>query len=518
VFVNETGYAGMEDNDLRGHLDGTFMYGWNQVGQTHVRAGRRKISARYGEYELFRFLQRWSNIDLPPLTDIVDARIDLHVERGPGFPVRVMLYEAKHDWDPGMGGTLQDNVSPPARGEVWWNDRGYDEQPWGLPGAGYASDEDPAADTKASPLAEAWYQPGDEKIRFSSVELASYVTMRLRASRPLLFLVKLTDYHEDISGSLLLVYSGNHGDSRNAVRRPQLTLAWRSAAELTTVERPVFVEHGRSLDLPTVDTREVSFLTATFAADAESTLPTLSIRGAAGGGVTEWGRMPAVARPEWDSVQVRVTAASNVVALGKEFTAELMNTWVRSAPPEEQAVPWKFTSPAGFGHEVGAEYLGDFRWLVRFEPNELGIWRYRWSEQFEGAPEESAEGRFDVVVGEREALRQQVESLLQEVAAADFRRDRSLPERLVNRLTRLRRNVLQQEDGEVSEWQLRERLRTRFTRLERGALQLENAESFPRFTESEIYRLMREIREQLGRPVPDSIPLVPVEPPRYMRN
>jgi len=518
VLVNGTGYAGMEDNDLRGHLDGTFIYGWNQASQSHVRAGRRKINPRYGEYELFRFLQRWTGIDIPRLTTIVEARLDLYVENGPGFPVRVMLYEVKHDWDPGQGGTLKDNASPPVRGEVWWNDRAYEQQSWALPGVGYASDTDPEADTGEAPLAEALYEPGDEMIQFSSTDLAAYVTERLRTGHPFLFLVKLADYHEDISGSLLLVYSGNHGDSRNVVRRPRLTLAWRSAAELATVERPVFVEHGRSLDLPTVDTRGASFLTATFAADPESPLPTLSIRGAAGGGVTEWERMPAVVRSEWDSVEMRVTAASNVVALGKEFTAEVMNTWVRSAPPEEQVVPWRFVSPTGFVHEVEAEYLGDYRWLVRFEPNELGIWRYRWSEQFDGAPEESPEGRFDVVVGEREALRQQLESLLQEFAAADIRRDRSLWERLVNRLTRLKRNVLPQEDGDLSEWQLRERLRTRFTRLERGVIQLENAESFPRFPESEIYRLMREIREQLGQPVPDPIPLVPVVPPPYMRN
>jgi hypothetical protein len=110
VFVNGPGYAGMEDNDLRGHLDGTFMYGWNQVGQNHVRAGRRKINARYGEYELFRFLQRWSNIDLPPRTTVVEAHLELHVERGPSFPVRVMIYEVKLDWDPGRGGISRDNV------------------------------------------------------------------------------------------------------------------------------------------------------------------------------------------------------------------------------------------------------------------------------------------------------------------------------------------------------------------------------------------------------------------------
>src|SRR6185436_11991899 len=52
--TGKDGYAGMEDNDLRGHLDGSFKYGWNQVGQNHVRIGRRERSATFGECEIFR--------------------------------------------------------------------------------------------------------------------------------------------------------------------------------------------------------------------------------------------------------------------------------------------------------------------------------------------------------------------------------------------------------------------------------------------------------------------------------
>ncbi len=123
-----------------------------------------------------------------------------------------------------------------------------------------------------------------------------------------------------------------------------------------------------------------------------------------------------------------------------------------------------------------------------------------------------------MVIGECEALIHQLKILLREVVAADFDRDRSLRERLNTRLTRLKRMALRQDTAEPSDWQLRERLRTRFAKLERGALQLENAESFSRFHESEILRLMNEIRKGLGRPVPDTIPLVPVEPPPYMRD
>ena len=58
VFVNGPDYRGMEDNDLRGFLDGRFMYGVNQPGQVHVRAGRRQMHSKAGEVELF--LEKWA--------------------------------------------------------------------------------------------------------------------------------------------------------------------------------------------------------------------------------------------------------------------------------------------------------------------------------------------------------------------------------------------------------------------------------------------------------------------------
>src|SRR5688572_16246633 len=48
MFVNGPSYSGMEDNDLRGHLDGTYKYAWNQPSQVHVRIGRRNTNPRYG--------------------------------------------------------------------------------------------------------------------------------------------------------------------------------------------------------------------------------------------------------------------------------------------------------------------------------------------------------------------------------------------------------------------------------------------------------------------------------------
>ncbi len=94
----------MEDNDLRGYLDGNFKWGWNQVGQIHVRVGRRARGPAFGEYELFRLVQRWDGMALPPAVHIHQARLRLGVEEGPPFSVTVYLYEVKKDWNPGGGG------------------------------------------------------------------------------------------------------------------------------------------------------------------------------------------------------------------------------------------------------------------------------------------------------------------------------------------------------------------------------------------------------------------------------
>lgn len=94
----------MEDNDIRGFLDGRFKNGWNQPGQMHVRVGRRKqVSPKYGEQELCRVLQRWDRIELPPLSNILHTLLSLEVENGPPFELQIFLYEVKKDWNPGGG-------------------------------------------------------------------------------------------------------------------------------------------------------------------------------------------------------------------------------------------------------------------------------------------------------------------------------------------------------------------------------------------------------------------------------
>ncbi|NNL86822.1 MAG: hypothetical protein HKP27_14265, partial [Myxococcales bacterium] len=160
VFVNGAAYRGMEDNDLRGYLDGRFKYAWNQPGQVHVRLGRRGTGERYAEHELFRVVQEWSDVTLPPGARVREAGLYLQSEYAPRRCVEILLYDVKRAWNPGTGGTQHDNVSPPKPGEVWWNEAKSEDEAWALPGVGRASDSDPEADTGSMALASAPLCPG----------------------------------------------------------------------------------------------------------------------------------------------------------------------------------------------------------------------------------------------------------------------------------------------------------------------------------------------------------------------
>jgi len=128
VYRNEIGYAGMADVDLRGFLDGRFRYGWNQPSQIHVRTGRFHSSPRWGEVELFRSIYRWGDLDLPRDARVDKARVWIQVEEAPRYTghATVFLYALNQAFDPGEGGTLRNNTSPPKKGEVWWGERAHE--------------------------------------------------------------------------------------------------------------------------------------------------------------------------------------------------------------------------------------------------------------------------------------------------------------------------------------------------------------------------------------------------------
>ena len=81
-------------------------------------------------------------------------------------------------------------------------------RPLGTAGGGLASDTDPEADTPVSPLAEAAYEPAAPTLVFQSPRLAAYVERAAGQGAPLRFLLKASDYLEDVPIGAVNLYSG----------------------------------------------------------------------------------------------------------------------------------------------------------------------------------------------------------------------------------------------------------------------------------------------------------------------
>lgn len=410
VWVDGPTYAGMEDNDLRGFLDGTLVFDWNQPTQVHVRAGRWRSSPRWGEYEIFRTLQRWGGVWLPPSARVDRAALHVSIEKGAEQIDRlaVMLYAVNRDWDPGTGGRKRNNTSQALPGSVVWNQRAHGRDAWTLPGVSFASDTHPDADTGAAPLAEAAWVKGQGEIVFESPALATYVQERARARQPLLFLVKLSDADEDRRRSVLHFFSANVDTDRNPDRRPHLVVDWESPAAQAAWERPIHLEHGRDRVIEGLDVRGATLVALDFAGEPGSDEPTLEIR--EGGGDAPWRLAPPVFAPHAGTLAVRVRAARAPIARGDAFEASFRNTWVRTAKPEDQRVEWTFIAPSGDVYRQTARYAGDVTWSVHFEPPELGRWR-GWYDHDLSEPYRSADAVFDVVPGDCANVARQLREL-----------------------------------------------------------------------------------------------------------
>lgn len=441
TFVPGAGYARMQDNDIRGFLEGSVVHGWNQAGQTHVRLGRPPWTRPFGEDEILRVLQRWDGIELPIDTRVDRASLQIQVERGNGAALEILLYEVKKDWHPGNGGTLRNNTSPPAPGEVWWQDAAFGEEPWSLPGASHASQTDPRADTSAMPLAVARYRPGDTHLGFTSEALTEYVTRRVRDRLPLLFLLKLADALEDESEGLAL-YSSEQGSSRNPVRRPSLELAWSSPVQVAGATQPVLLEHGRTVDLPRLEAPGAGLWSVGFVPAEGSERPTILVRGGAGDEVSPWRSAEVPFAAAWSWIEVRLQALRDPVFLGTRFRDELRDSWIRSAPPEEQEVRWRFVAPSGARHRVVAAYEGDFRWSVDFEPDELGRWHYFVEHDLTWEPYRSAEGAFDVVARDLDTVMGRLRELLAAIERSGLAKPADRQEAFGQELRRLQRAAM----------------------------------------------------------------------------
>jgi hypothetical protein len=477
TYVNGLDYCGMTDNDIRGFLDGGFIWGWNQATQIHVRLGRngRFRNPRYGEIELLRVLQRWEGIALPPDFELHACRLTLRVEEGPTEPLRLLVYAVVRDWSPGSGGVNGNNVSVPKPGEVWWGEAAHGKTPWGLPGVGFASDYHPEADTGTQALAEAMWKPGEDEIVFESEAFARYAAVRIRDGKPLLLLLKLTDGQEDTPGLFFNLFSGEHGDSRNTVWRPRLELEWSCPTEVDSVAHDVFMEYGRVCEMPRQRSERGPWA-ATFTTAPEHSPLAIQVREGTGDETGPWRRAVFPFEPEREWFQLRLLAMPDPIELGDDFEAELADTWVLTGPLEQQRVPWHFLSPSGAVHTVAAEYVGQCRWHVRFTPDEVGTWRYYWTQDFLPEPYRSATGRFCVWGGSLDAVMMHL-AQVEEAAIGGSRDDRR-------------------------------RLRPRLYALEREGMRLLVPHDYRGATGEQFRTAIRGVRSGLwGKPVPNPIPM-----------
>jgi hypothetical protein len=403
-FVNGPDGRFLADNDLRGFLDGRFAAPWNQAEQSYTRVGRfrhrMRPPPRYGEDELFRTLHRWTAIDLPAGSRIHDARLILHTHSPLTRDTLIYLYAVRRDWSPGRGGVRGDNVSVPNTGEVWWGDARFEEEEWSLPGAGFGMDGHPEADTGAQPLAMARGPAGTVLLEFGGRRLVTYAEQQLDKEHPLLFLLKASDQAEDQStGSLVKLLSGEYGHVDGTERRPLLQLEWSPPHGADCQKEEVFLEYGREARIGPLGMTEGARLWASFAPAQGFEKPTLQYRVVAPGEDPEPEGWRPLAGPlaVAGQIEVRILAARNPIVLGQPYSARFRDTWVVSAPAEDQRLEWDVTSPTGDARRIEAIYEGAFTWKLSFLPDEIGRWKARWRHRFGGAEELGPDEVFDVI-------------------------------------------------------------------------------------------------------------------------
>jgi hypothetical protein len=437
----------VDDNDIRGFLDGRFKFGWNQAGQRTVRVGRFRHPNRpptFGEDELFRGLQRWHGIRLPKGSRVRGVRLSLHLHEPLDETRRFYLYAVRRPWNPGSGGVRGDDVSVPKAGEVWWQEARHGQDAWGLPGAGFASDSAADADTGLQPLAVAECEEGTREVHLTGERLSRHVNRRLDEDEDLLFLLKLSDWEEDTPGSLVEILSGEFGPDRTPSLRPRLRLEWTPPPSARCQQEEVFLEFGRQRTFAPMRLPPGTRLWATLAQREGYEGGTVQFREIVPGGepaASEWQTMvgPVLAGTGWG--QLRVLAARRPIVLGEPFSSRFRDNWVVSAPPEDQRLRWTFTSPSGIVHPVDAAYEGEFVWQVTFVPDEIGRWRTGWHHEFAGPIEVGPPDSFDVIASSPERVGLAVRALTEQA------RDRSPVgdslEQALERLARLERAGMQ---------------------------------------------------------------------------
>ncbi len=160
-------------------------------------------------------------------------------------------------------------------------------------------------------MAEAAFEAGDPTIDFQSPAFTSYVDQRVDSGLPLVFLVKLSDYREDLVCSLLTLYSGNHGDRMNPSRRPRLVLRWSSRAKINSIFLRTVLEYGRKYEIGPLNTAGASQIVASFYSEKDTLTPTFEIRPRSASSVDPWTGIPRPLPGAWEKLMPGLSLVSS---------------------------------------------------------------------------------------------------------------------------------------------------------------------------------------------------------------
>lgn len=475
TYISNSSTNVMQDNDLRGFLDGTFKKAWAQVTQNHTRVGRRANDPAYGEHELFRTIQKWEAITPPSSGILQDIELKISVESGHTSEVIIYLYSVNKTWVPGSGGVLRNNLSVPNKGEVWWLEKSYKEELWALPGVGFASNSHPNADTPATPLAFYHYKPGEKQISFKSTQLKNYASSQISNKKPLHFLIRLESQTEDTPGIKLQFYSGDYSHEHTKNIRPSIIATWALLNVTNEHVHSLILPQGEKLNFSTPIKNTIN---KQILVDFKSTNCKTPIYIRENNG-SPWRSLPRNIKLENDDGNFELISGFNPTALNKHFQATIHDTWITSNPPDQQQVFWHFRSPSGNIQTVKSEYKGDYDWKVNFLFDEPGLWHYWWTAEFTDKPYTSNSTKITVYV----------ESIVD----------------VITMLEKLKHEIIQA--GITDKDTLHFRSTRKFNALERSLMSMLTPEQYqsPDFKSSRI--LLNSIRELMsGEPIPETIP------------
>jgi hypothetical protein len=385
--------AAVEDTDIRGYLDGTTKHPFNQGTAYHMRVGRRFGGPRDGRYELKRSLVRWRLPELPANARLISAEVTFWVEAFLSDspladeqlfrPLHLYLYPVSENWEAGLGGRRQNDFSPAAPGEAWWNEARLGELAWPAPGALEPAAGQQRRGYRDLPVGVGAIVSSDTTLTIGGDRLLDYLRDSNERHGALSLLLKLEDEEEDRIGTELAFLASNFGDVNDALsKRPRLDFEIEIPYAAETVSDDFVVEAGTEYLTKVLTHRGRTVLLSATVSQSKAIAQGLFVRGGSIGdsiAETEWEVFTNPILRRWDWSQFRIASPLRWLSWGDSIKLDLHETWVWPGPREKQLPELLLIAPSGRTHRVQARATPDLHYVMEFEPDEFGLWKYGWS-------------------------------------------------------------------------------------------------------------------------------------------